>query len=48
MMGNKYYAVKKGRKPGIYDTWDECRKQTLGFSGAVYKSFKTRPAGMRL
>ena len=42
-MGNKYYAVKKGRKPGIYDTWDECRKQTLGFSGAVYKSFKTRP-----
>ena len=27
----KFYAVKKGRKPGIYESWDECKKQTLGF-----------------
>ena len=37
----KFYAVKKGNKPGIYHSWDECKKQVEGFSGAVYKSFKT-------
>lgn len=35
----KYYAVKKGREPGIYLSWEECKKQVDGFSGAVYKSF---------
>lgn len=40
-MANKFYAVKSGRKPGIYNTWEECRRQILGFSGARYKSFKT-------
>ena len=38
----KYYAVKEGREPGIYDSWDECKLQTEGYSGAVFKSFKTR------
>lgn len=37
----KYYAVKVGRKPGIYNTWAECKAQVDGFSGAVYKSFLT-------
>ncbi|MCI5622425.1 MULTISPECIES: ribonuclease H1 domain-containing protein [Anaerostipes] len=40
-MGKKYYAVKAGRTPGIYETWDECKAQTSGFKGARYKSFKT-------
>lgn len=35
----KYYAVKKGRHPGIYRSWAECQKEISGFSGAVYKSF---------
>lgn len=35
----KFYAVKKGRTPGIYRTWDAARKQVAGFSGAEYKSF---------
>ena len=35
----KYYAVRKGLNPGIYNTWDECRKNVIGFSGAIYKSF---------
>ncbi|MBZ2057985.1 ribonuclease H1 domain-containing protein [Streptococcus sanguinis] len=26
---------------GIYITWEEAEKQVKGFSGAVYKSFKT-------
>ena len=35
----KYYAVQKGRIPGIYTSWPECEKQVKGFTGAVYKSF---------
>ena len=37
----KYYAVKKGRNPGIYTSWDSCLEEVKGYSGAVYKSFKT-------
>lgn len=37
----KYYAVKKGRIPGVYMTWDECQEQVKGFSGAEFKSFST-------
>lgn len=35
----KYYAVRNGRQVGIFSTWDECKKQVIGFSGAEYKSF---------
>ncbi len=42
-MANKYYAVKNGRKPGIYMSWAECQAQVTGFSGATFKSFKTLP-----
>lgn len=38
---SKFYAVKKGRHPGVYNTWDAAKKQVSGFSGAVYKSFAT-------
>lgn len=37
----KFYAVKAGRKPGIYLNWDACKAQITGFSGAVYKGFET-------
>lgn len=37
----KYYVVWKGLKPGIYENWEECKKQVFGFEGAQYKSFKT-------
>lgn len=37
----KFYAVKKGRKTGILNTWSECQKSVIGFSGAEYKSFAT-------
>ncbi|WP_283678990.1 ribonuclease H family protein [Lentilactobacillus sp. Marseille-Q4993] len=37
----KYYAIKEGIKPGIYTSWDEAKKQVNGYSGAVYRSFKT-------
>ncbi|WP_125574362.1 ribonuclease H family protein [Levilactobacillus huananensis] len=40
-MAQKYYAVRKGKKPGIYRTWPETQSQVSGFSGAQYKSFAT-------
>lgn len=40
----KFYAVRKGKKPGIYQTWPEAQKQVAGFSGAIYKSFTTKQA----
>ena len=40
-MGKKFYAVKNGKTPGIYETWDECKENVSGFPGAEYKSFKT-------
>ena len=41
MAEGKFYAEKNGKVPGIYKTWDECRKQVNGYPGATYKSFKT-------
>lgn len=41
-MGQKFYAVRRGRKPGIYRTWPEAQRQVQGFPGARYKSFATR------
>lgn len=36
----KYYAVRAGYTPGIYDNWSDCQKQTSGYSGAEFKSFQ--------
>lgn len=41
-MAKKFYAVKIGKTPGIYETWADCQTQINGFSGAVYKGFMTR------
>jgi len=41
MAGKKYYAVKQGRETGIYTSWDACKAQVQGYSGAVYKGFAT-------
>lgn len=38
---SKYYAVKRGRSPGIYSSWEECKKQVYKYSGAVFKRFDT-------
>ncbi len=36
-----YYAVRHGRKPGIYYNWPDCNSQVLAFKGAVFKKFKS-------
>jgi len=37
-----YYSVHKGYKSGIFSSWDECQKNVLGFSGAIYKKFNNK------
>ncbi|KAJ1150086.1 hypothetical protein NDU88_002884 [Pleurodeles waltl] len=34
-----YYAVRTGRKPGVYPNWDECKAQVDKFPSARYKKF---------
>src|SRR5438876_12405184 len=40
-MAKKFYVVWKGRKPGIYSSWDECKAQVDGFPAAEFKSFES-------
>ena len=40
-MAKKYYAVRTGRKTGVFMAWAECQKQVMGFSGAEIKRFST-------
>lgn len=40
-MAGKFYAVKVGRQTGIFNSWEECKKQVDGYPSASYKSFKT-------
>ncbi|MCD8119829.1 MAG: ribonuclease H family protein [Lachnospiraceae bacterium] len=37
----KFYAVKAGRRTGIFESWAECSESVHGYPGAIYKSFKT-------
>lgn len=37
----KFYTVWKGKRPGIYDSWKECKGAIDGYKGAQYKSFAT-------
>ena len=37
-----FYAVKNGRTPGIFTSWNECKDSIHGYKGALYKKFITR------
>jgi len=39
MTKNIYYAVYKGRKTGIFRTWEECLEAIDGYSNPIYKKF---------
>ncbi len=41
MAKKKYYAVRYGRKTGIFNTWEECKIQVTEFRNAQYKGFST-------
>ena len=42
MPKKKFYAVAKGHKTGIFDTWADCQKVTRGFKKADLRSFETK------
>ncbi|XP_015174957.1 PREDICTED: ribonuclease H1 [Polistes dominula] len=37
-----YYAVARGRKPGVYLSWPECNELVSKYPGALYKKFSTQ------
>ena len=42
IMSKYYYAVKEGKKIGVYSNWEECKAQVHGYPNAKYKKFATR------
>ncbi|KAB8292302.1 hypothetical protein EYC80_008044 [Monilinia laxa] len=38
----KYYAVRKGHKTGVFTSWKDCEEQITGFAGSMHKSFSTK------
>ncbi|KAJ3022499.1 hypothetical protein HKX48_006041 [Thoreauomyces humboldtii] len=38
----KFYAVRRGFNPGVYDSWPICQQNITGFRKAEFKSFATR------
>ena len=36
------YVMYNGKVPGVYDDWEECRRQVHRFSGNSYKGYTTR------
>lgn len=38
----KFYGVRVGRIPGIYYSWEECKKQVIGYPGAEFESFDSK------
>lgn len=47
MAKKKFYAVRVGKIPGIYQTWNQAEEQVKGFPGAEYKSFFTEEEAIR-
>lgn len=37
----KFYAVCRGLRPGIYSSWEECRRNVDGFSCSEFRRFGT-------
>lgn len=37
-----FYVIRKGRIPGIYDIWEDCKSQVQGFHDNEYKKFSSR------
>ncbi|MFK7050812.1 Ribonuclease H [Flavobacterium columnare] len=38
----KFYVVWKGIETGVFTSWEDCKAQTNGFDGAVFKSFESK------
>lgn len=40
-MAKKYYAIRKGNKVGVVNSWGECQKAINGYSGAEFRGFNS-------
>ncbi|MEW5938220.1 MAG: ribonuclease H family protein [Chloroflexota bacterium] len=47
MAKQKFYAVWKGRKTGVFDSWAGCEAQVKGFTDAEFKAFGSRAEAER-
>lgn len=41
-MSKYYYAVREGKKIGVYSSWEQCKAQVHGYPNASYKKFNSR------
>ena len=41
-MAKKFYAVSRGRNPGVFDSWSAAEAEVRGFSRAMHHSFPTQ------
>jgi prolyl-tRNA synthetase len=46
MARNQFFVVWDGKEPGIYRSWEECKRQIHGYAGAKYKGFATEAEAM--
>jgi ribonuclease HI len=44
MAKQKFYVVWKGRRTGVFNSWEACSAQVSGYPGAEYKSFDSLSA----
>ena len=42
MAKKNYYAVRIGKSPGIYTSWEDCKAQVTGYKGAIFKGFEEK------
>lgn len=42
MAKKKFYVVWKGKKTGVFSSWNTCKKQIDGFENAQYKAFANK------
>lgn len=38
-IAKNYYAVRVGKNTGIFNSWENCKKEVIGISGAEFKGF---------
>ncbi len=41
MSKKKYYVVWKGKEIGIFDKWEDCKRNVENFSSPIYRSFSS-------
>lgn len=47
MGASRFYVVWRGRRPGVYDSWETCAQQVQGYSDALYRGYPTRELAER-